>query len=139
VTVTRRTRAPVRALSVLAVAGLIVYAAQAIFTVCGSGANDFFEIYVYSALIAVGAVLCLIRAATIERERGAWLALGLGLVAWAAGEAAYSILYGEALESPMPSVSDFLWLALYPGCYVAIVRPSPTADVGSRSVAPAGW
>ena len=45
-TVTRPTRAAVRGLSILAVGGLIAYAAQAIFTVCGSGATDFFEIYV---------------------------------------------------------------------------------------------
>ena len=45
-TVARSARAAVRILSVLAVAGLIAYAAQAIFTVCGSGATDFFEIYV---------------------------------------------------------------------------------------------
>jgi two-component system cell cycle response regulator len=132
VTVTQPIRVAVRVLSAVAALGLAAYAVQAIFAVCGSGsgavfdacgtaADDIFEIYVYNALIAIAAALCLIRAATVARERGAWLALGLGLVAWAAGEAAYSILYGDALEPPMPSVSDALWLAFYPACYVAIV------------------
>ena len=39
------------------------YAAQAAFTVFGTGADRFFEIYVYNALIFVAGGLCIGRAA----------------------------------------------------------------------------
>ena len=81
----------------------------------------FFEIYVYNALILVAAGLCLARAAAGDRERAAWLVLGAGLLAWAAGEAYYSIFLDELSSPPAPSVSDGLWLAFFPACYVAIV------------------
>ena len=97
------------------------YAAQAAFTVCGTGADRFFEIYVYNALIFVAGGLCIGRAALTRQERGAWLVLGIGLLAWAAGEAYYSLFLDRLDSPPVPSVSDGLWLTFYPACYVAIV------------------
>ena len=47
--------------------------------------------------------------------------LGIGLLAWAAGEAYYSLFLDRLDSPPVPSVSDGLWLAFYPACYVAIV------------------
>jgi two-component system, cell cycle response regulator len=110
-----------RVAAALSLAGLGAYAAQAAFAVCGVAATGFFEIYVYNALIVAAAGFCLYRAAAVERERGAWLMLGLGLAAWAASEAWYSIFLADDADPPMPSVSDALWLLFYPACYAAIV------------------
>jgi two-component system, cell cycle response regulator len=114
-------RLAVRAVQLASLVALVGYAAQAAWTVCGTGADTFFEVYVYNALIFVAAGLCLARAATGGRERGPWLVLGAGLLAWAAGEAYYSLFLDRLDSPPVPSVSDGLWLAFYPACYVAIV------------------
>jgi two-component system cell cycle response regulator len=121
-TLSRNGRLILRAVQALTVGGLVAYAVQAAMpTVCGAGTHDFFEIWVYNLLIAAAAGLCLARAAIYRSERLAWLVLGIGLVAWAAGEAYYSIFLANLSEPPLPSVSDALWLAFYPACYIAIV------------------
>ena len=43
------------------------------------------------------------------------------MLAWAVGEVYYSVFYADLAEPPLPGVSDGLWLAFYPACYVAIV------------------
>jgi len=120
-TATARTRSILNISGALALAGLAAYAAQASFAICGASADGFFETYVYSGLIAAAAAFCLARARLVERERGAWLALGIGLGCWAAGEATYSIFLNGPQEPSHPNVSDVLWLAFYPAAYVAIV------------------
>ncbi len=120
-TLTGTRRLVIRGMQLVSLLALVGYAAQAAWSVCGTGADRFFEIYVYNALIFVAGGLCVARAVTTSRERGAWLVLGAGLLAWAAGEAYYT-LFLERLDSPpVPSVSDGLWLAFYPACYLAIL------------------
>ena len=115
-------RVVLRAAQAVALVGLLAYAVQAaIPAVCGSGAHDFFEIWVYNLLIGAAALFCLARAVFHSAERPAWLALGVGLLSWAAGEAYYSLFLADLSEPPLPSVSDALWLGFYPACYVAIV------------------
>jgi two-component system, cell cycle response regulator len=118
---TRGGRLALRAVQALAVGGLVAYAAQAAFAICGAGADNFFETWVYNLLILAAAGLCLARAAFYATERAAWLVLGGGLLAWAGGEAYYSLYLADLSSPPLPSVSDALWLAFYPACYIAIV------------------
>ena len=114
-------RLVLRAVQAVAIAGLALYAAQAALAVCGSGADAFFETYVYTGLVAIGAALCAARAVSTQRERLAWSVLGIGLAAWAAGDGYYVAVLAYDLEPPLPSFADALWLALYPACYLAIV------------------
>jgi two-component system, cell cycle response regulator len=111
----------VRGVQIASLLALLGFAAQAAFTMFGTGADRFFEIYVYNALIFAAGGLCIGRAAVSRRERGPWLVLGIGLLAWAASEAYYSLFLDRLDSPPVPSVSDGLWLAFYPACYVAIV------------------
>ena len=120
-TLTGKRRLVVRGVQLVSLLALVGYAAQAAWSVCGTGADSFFEIYVYNALIFVAGAMCVARAVSTRRERGAWLVLGVGLLAWAAGEAYYSLFLDRMDSPPVPSVSDGLWLAFYPACYVAIV------------------
>jgi len=119
--VSRGTRIGVRAFQALAFAGLATYTAQAAFAICGTAATGFFETWVYTGLIAAGAVLCLARAATVRRERAAWLVLGAGLCSWAGGEVYYAAVLADMAAPPLPSVADALWLAWFPAAYVGIV------------------
>jgi diguanylate cyclase (GGDEF)-like protein len=120
-TLARNARIALRSVQAIAVAGLMAYAAQTSFQVCGAGADPFFEQYVYTGLIFTAAGLCLVRAIAIGRERLPWFVLGFGLLAWAGGEVYYSAFYADLAEPPLPGVSDGLWLTFYPACYVAIV------------------
>ncbi|HEX2232733.1 MAG TPA: diguanylate cyclase [Thermoleophilaceae bacterium] len=116
-----------RGSAAVAAAAFVLYAGLTLLIVCGSTATecspvtDFTELYVYNALIAAAAAFCLARARHVERERGAWLAFGLGLAAWAAGEAAYTLFLDGPVEPGHPNVSDVLWLLFYPATYVGIV------------------
>ena len=116
-----RSRLLLRGLQAVALIGLGLYAAQAAVALCGSRADDFFETYVYTGLVATGALLCVARAVSTPHERLPWSILGAGLAAWAAGDAYYMVALDHLLEPPLPSFADALWLALYPACYVAMV------------------
>jgi two-component system cell cycle response regulator len=127
VTATRMGRLALRGSAAVVAAGFALYAGLTLLIVCGSTATecspvtDFNELYVYNALIAAAAAFCLARARYVERERAAWLAFGLGLAAWAAGEAAYTLFLDGPVEPGHPNVSDVLWLLFYPATYVGIV------------------
>jgi two-component system, cell cycle response regulator len=114
-------RIALRSAQAVTFVGVLMYALQAGTSLCGAGADSFFETYVYNALIFAAAALCLVRAAVVRAERGAWFVLGLGMLFWAAGEAYYSIFYANDADPPLPNVADGLWLAFYPACYIAIV------------------
>ena len=118
----RRARLALRAFQALAVVGVLAYAAQAGFPICGAGAQDFFEIYVYNGLILAAAAFCLVRAAAVRAERARMArARRWDCCSWAAGEAYYSLFLANDADPPLPSVADGLWLAFYPACYIAIV------------------
>jgi two-component system cell cycle response regulator len=67
-------------------------------------------------------------------ERAAWLALAIGLLAYAAADLYWTFILTGVDEPPYPSPSDAGYLAVYPGAYVALVlllraragRVSPT-------------
>src|SRR5215204_6144345 len=86
----------------------------------GAGAEDFFGRWMHDAVILAAAVGCLAGAARRGRDRVAWLALGIGLLATAVGDFIYSM--APDLDAvPVPSISDPFWLALYPCEYVALL------------------
>ena len=119
--VSRRTKIAVLCFGAVAFAGLIAYVAQAAFAICGTGADNFFETWVYTGLIGAGALLCFARAATVASERAPWLILGLGLTSWAGGEVYYTAVLADMAEPPLPSVADVLWLAWFPAAYVGVM------------------
>ncbi len=87
----------------------------------GSGADDAFNIWVYTGLIVFSAVACLARAATVRVDRVAWAILGVGLLFWSAGEATWSMYLSGLEEPPYPSIADAFYLAYYPLAYVAVI------------------
>ena len=87
----------------------------------GAGLDAMFEKAVYNLAIAAAAAAVLWRAARAERERGPWLALGAGLLAWAAGNTFYALVLAEREVVPVPSLADAGWLAAYPLFYAGII------------------
>ena len=84
-------RVAIRSWQGLALAGLAAYAAQATVAVCGAGATGFFETYVYTGLIFVGASLCLTRAAASRTSGRPGPSSGLALPCWGTGEIDHTV------------------------------------------------
>jgi diguanylate cyclase (GGDEF)-like protein len=67
------------------------------------------------------ALVVLARAAFDPEERGAWFALGVGLLLWALGQTYYSTVLYYADPAPFPSPADAFFLLFYPASYLALV------------------
>jgi two-component system, cell cycle response regulator len=100
---------------------LVFYAAVIIWTLGDASLQDAVGRWVYDAVVLGAALLVLARAALVPAERGAWLALGAGLLFWALGQTYYSVVLYYASPAPFPSPADFGFLALYPASYLALV------------------
>src|SRR5690242_14587438 len=92
----------------LAVLGLLLAAYSAVILVPlgGSGTQDFFGRWVYDAIVLGAAAAVLARGALLQVERGAWMALGAGLLLWALGQTYYSVVLYYASPAPFPSPAD---------------------------------
>ncbi len=65
--------------------------------------------------------LCLLRAVLVREERGAWGALGVGLVLYGAGTIYFYAVVAHQDPQPYPSPADAGWLAFYPAAYIGVV------------------
>jgi len=93
--------------------GVAAYAAHDL-GLGGSGADDFFDLWLNDALLWGAAAACLVGALRAARSRTAWLLVALALASWATGDTIWSIRFGDAPDAPLTSISDVFWLAWYP-------------------------
>ena len=107
--------------AVLAGAGLLAHLLHGVFDIGGRSWDGFFANGLYNALIIAGALAVVARGVLVREERRSWIALGLGVLAWAAGEIIYTLKYGTA-TAPVPSLADPFYLAYYPGALYAVWR-----------------
>ena len=120
-TVDPRARAAIVVLcaSALLAALYILHAATGILG--GATSDPFFEKFVYNLALAGPGVAILVHRAGRARERWAWTALGLAIIAWAAGDTVYGFWLADMPTVPVPSLADAGWLAFYPLAYLAII------------------
>lgn len=116
-----RSRKPAFAALGLLTGLLVFYAAVTIWTLGGASLQDPVGRWAYDAVVLGAALLVLARAALVPAERGAWLALGAGLLLWALGQTYYSVVLYYASPAPFPSPADLGFLAFYPASYIALV------------------
>ena len=116
-----RTRLVLRCGGALLVLGWLAYGLHAITGFGGSTAEALFGVWVYDALMLGAAASCLARAAIVRRERLAWALLGVGLLAWTAGEIYYAAAFTGAESVPIPSPADAGYLAFYPFAYASLI------------------
>ena len=109
----------IRACQLLAFVGLAVFTSHTLVRFGGRAGDHAFDDVLYNGLILLAALICLLRVVWSRRERGAWLALSIGLSSWAAGELSFTFLYSNA--PPTPSLADAFYLGFYPACYVALL------------------
>jgi two-component system, cell cycle response regulator len=77
--------------------------------------------WLHLVAMAIGAALCLLRAATRPRERMAWLLVGLGVMAWALGELYFTVVLWNDASPPVPSPADAGYLSLPPLVFVGLI------------------
>ena len=71
-------------------------------------------------IFPAAAVLCGVHGFRRDRERAAWLLLGLGLLLWGFGIAYFTIFQWNLKVIPTPSPADGFWLAVYPPWYAGL-------------------
>jgi diguanylate cyclase (GGDEF)-like protein len=82
--------------------------------------TPFYEI-VQDALYLLAGLVVAARAVLVRRDRWAWALISTGLFSYAAGNIVYMSYVQHLDPEPFPSVSDALWLPLYPFAYAGIV------------------
>jgi two-component system cell cycle response regulator len=74
----------------------------------------------YDAVVLGAGVACLARATAFERERWAWLLIGLGILSWGAAEVYWTAFIQGNTAAPYPSPADIGYLAFYPLAYAGL-------------------
>jgi diguanylate cyclase (GGDEF)-like protein len=114
-------RAGLRAFAALTGLALLAYVAHTALGLGSPELDGFFRDGVYCGLVVAAGAACVLRAAVVQEERAAWLVMGLGLLAWAAGEITWMELYRGNPDAASPSVADVLYLSFYPASYMALL------------------
>jgi len=80
----------------------------------GAGLDGVINGAVYDAVVVCAGLGCLLRASRGGPERGAWIAIGASILAWAAGEIWWTLYIEGNPNAPYPSPADLGYLAFYP-------------------------
>ncbi len=99
--------------SVLAI-GTAVVALHDWFGLGGSGLDYAVEGPLYDSVVIAAGLSCLLRAPNAGRERGAWIAIGIGILSWGASEVYWTAFILNNPSPPYPSPADIGYLAFYP-------------------------
>ncbi|HEV3480403.1 MAG TPA: diguanylate cyclase [Gaiellaceae bacterium] len=99
---------------------LAAYALNAGFGLNDGGLGAAVDMPLYHLLELGAAGFCLARAALFRENRAAWLAVGLGIFAFAVGDAYYTFFLADDETVPYPSLADAGYVALYPLVYLGL-------------------
>ena len=99
---------------------LAVYAAQIVFTFLPAPFGDQFLKFASNLIFFGSAMMCGVRALRGPDERGAWLLMGLGLLAWGLGLLYYTLVQWNLEVIPVPSLADAGYLLIYPPVFAAL-------------------
>src|SRR4051812_49827852 len=78
------------------------------------------KVGVYNNVMLAAGVACIARAVRVDREGGAWFAMGAAVLAWGIGTTVWTFSVAGLDDPPFPSYADIGFLAVYPPAYVAI-------------------
>jgi diguanylate cyclase (GGDEF)-like protein len=99
---------------------LAVYAVLAGFELNADGIGAAIDVPLYTALEIGAALFCLARPLLRPDNRLAWLAVGLGIAFFTAGDLYYSLFLSGDETIPYPSFADAGYIGLYPLVYVGL-------------------
>jgi two-component system, cell cycle response regulator len=99
------------------IAGLAVFALVTILAPPEHAISDFFNVWVYNALMVFACVVVATRAVLVPRERPAWTAFTVAMTCWTFGEIWTAVVQPESF----PSLADLGFIAFYPLVYIGMV------------------
>jgi two-component system, cell cycle response regulator len=99
---------------------LVLYAGLVSFGLNRHGVGEAIDVPLYTALEVAAALFCLSRPLLRPDNRLAWLAVGLGIAFFAAGDAYFSFVLADGESIPYPSFADAGYIALYPLVYLGL-------------------
>ena len=98
----------------------------------GAGLDTAINAVTYCSVVVAAGLACLLRAATGGRERAAWVAIGISVLAWAGGEIWWALYIEGNAAAPYPSPADVGYLAFYPlavlGLYLLVQARTTELD-----------
>jgi diguanylate cyclase (GGDEF)-like protein len=109
-----------RAVGIFLASLLTLYAGMVGFGLNDGGLGQVIDVPLYTALEFAAAAFCLARPLVNPTNRGAWLAVGLGIACFAVGDAYFSFVAAEMDPIPYPSSADAGYIALYPLVYLGL-------------------
>jgi len=113
-------RLAVLSLQVFTLAGLLAYGLSTLLR-SSHEQSALLDGWLNDMVAGGAAALCLARGVLVRRERSAWLCVGSGLAVWTSGNVVWWLWVRTYAPDAFPSVSDALWLGIYPFLYVALV------------------
>jgi diguanylate cyclase (GGDEF)-like protein len=116
-----RTRALRAALAVVLFGGTALVILHNWLGLGGADLDDVASGELYDSVVLAAGLACLLRARAVEAERSAWMLIGAGVLAWAAGEIYWTAAILDNPEAPYPSLADAGYLAFYPLTYAGLV------------------
>jgi len=79
------------------------------------------EKWLHLVMMGIGAVFCIARGIVRPRERAAWIAVGLAVLAWTLGELYFTEVLWSDASPPVPSPADVGYLSLPPLIILGVV------------------
>src|SRR6478609_1930249 len=68
--------------------------------------RDVIEVVVYNGLVIAAGVVCVARGIVVRRERTAWIAMGVAVLAWGVGNTVWTFTVSGLADPPYPSAAD---------------------------------
>jgi diguanylate cyclase (GGDEF)-like protein len=120
---------PARALLALNAALLLAYVAVVAGVVDWPAAASLATPLGYLALLALSAVVCWVRAASVDRDRLAWICAGAAIALWAVGQVLADVVPASSAATAFSPV-DACYLAFYPVMYATLSLLARTRSAG---------
>jgi diguanylate cyclase (GGDEF)-like protein len=95
--------------------------AYAVWTFAGSPEDSVAQMdWVYNVSLALAGIACLSQSARPNVQSGPWIAFGIGLLTWAAGDIYYTQVLADMKKIPYPSWADLGYLMALPCFFVGV-------------------
>jgi diguanylate cyclase (GGDEF)-like protein len=95
--------------------------AHAVLHFGGAGMDTFVNTWLYTIAELLAVFICTARALRRRADRWAWGLIAFGLLAWTGGDLVWSLWLDYVPNPPVPSIADWVYLAMYPAMYAALM------------------